>query len=79
LISNLFALDSDKAITQYVHDVWKIEQGLPVNGVNDILQTRDGYLWFTSHETLTRFDGVKFTVFDSRKVTFFHLPLLLMK
>ncbi|RMG56597.1 MAG: hypothetical protein D6723_00025 [Acidobacteria bacterium] len=59
------ALDPEKAITQYVHDVWQIEDGLPSNVVNGILQTRDGYIWLTTEGGLVRFDGVKFTVFNS--------------
>ncbi len=31
-----------------------------------VLQTRDGYLWLGTQEGLVRFDGVRFTVFDSR-------------
>jgi len=41
----VLALDPKKAITQYVHDVWTIEDGLPQNSVVAITQTRDGYLW----------------------------------
>jgi ligand-binding sensor domain-containing protein len=58
------ALDPAKAITQYVHDVWQSEQGLPQNTVLSICQTRDGYLWLGTQEGLARFDGVRFTVFD---------------
>ena len=42
---DVLALDPRKAITQYVQDVWQMEQGLPQNSVAVILQTRDGYLW----------------------------------
>jgi len=38
------ALDPKKAITQYVHDVWRMEDGLPSNNVSAILQTRDGWV-----------------------------------
>ncbi len=62
--SILFALDPAKAITQYVHDVWRTEEGLPLNSVRSIVQTRDGYLWLTTGQGLARFDGVRFTVFD---------------
>ena len=58
------ALDPGKAITQYVHETWTADQGLPQNLVNAILQTRDGYLWLATQEGLARFDGVRFTVFD---------------
>lgn len=61
-----FGLDPRKAVTQYVHDVWHQEQGLPANTVKAILQTRDGYLWLGTQEGLARFDGVRFTVYDRR-------------
>ena len=32
--------------------------------MRDIVQTRDGYLWFTTFDGLVRFDGVRFTVFN---------------
>jgi signal transduction histidine kinase/ligand-binding sensor domain-containing protein/DNA-binding response OmpR family regulator len=58
------ALNPAKRITQYGHDVWQTEQGLPQNSVRSITQSRDGYLWFGTEEGLVRFDGVRFTVFD---------------
>src|SRR5215831_4922165 len=62
--SNAGALDSRKAITQYAHQVWRTDQGLPQNSIQAILQTRDGYLWLGTERGLVRFDGVSFTVFD---------------
>ena len=60
------ALDPEKAVTQYMHEVWQTEQGLPQNTVTAIVQTPDGYLWLGTREGLVRFDGVRFTVFDTR-------------
>ncbi len=59
-------LDSPKALTQYSHEVWKTEQGLPQDTTQAILQTRNGYLWLGTEEGLVRFDGVRFVVFDKR-------------
>lgn len=61
-----FALDPKKAITQYSHDLWRTENGLPQSAVQSILQTRDGYIWLGTQEGLVRFDGVRFVVFDKR-------------
>lgn len=44
---------------------WKTENGLPDNAVTTIVQTHDGYLWVGSYGGLARFDGVRFTVFNS--------------
>jgi signal transduction histidine kinase/CheY-like chemotaxis protein/ligand-binding sensor domain-containing protein/HPt (histidine-containing phosphotransfer) domain-containing protein len=58
-------LDPQKPISQYVHDVWQIDQGLPQNSVMAMAQTRDGYLWVGTEAGLTRFDGVAFTAYNS--------------
>jgi len=59
-----FALDPEKPVTAYGHDVWQDEDGLPQSSVNTILQTRDGYLWAGTYDGLVRFDGVRFTTFN---------------
>ncbi len=58
-----FALDPDRAVTQYVHASWTTEEGLPQNSVSSIAQTGDGYLWVGMNEGLVRFDGVRFELF----------------
>jgi signal transduction histidine kinase/ligand-binding sensor domain-containing protein len=45
-------------------EAWTSDDGLPQNSVYSILQTRDGYVWFTTLGGLVRYDGVRFTVFD---------------
>jgi signal transduction histidine kinase/ligand-binding sensor domain-containing protein/DNA-binding response OmpR family regulator len=58
-------LDPGKPITQYVHDVWQIDQGLPQNSVFAMAQPRDGYLWVGTEAGLARFDGVAFTTHNT--------------
>src|SRR5208337_3123997 len=41
------------------------EQGLPQSCVAAMTQTRDGYLWVGTLDGLARFDGRRFTRFDS--------------
>lgn len=53
-----------KHISQYVHRVWKAENGLPQNTITAITQTTDGYLWLGTRAGVIRFDGVRFTVFN---------------
>ncbi len=58
------ALMPIKTLTQYVHEVWQQEDGLPEDDVTTITQTRDGYIWLGTEAGLVRFDGIRFTVFD---------------
>jgi diguanylate cyclase (GGDEF)-like protein len=56
------------ALTQYKVDGWQTEQGLPLNTVQALGQTRDGYLWVGTGGGLARFDGARFTRFESAAV-----------
>lgn len=60
----LLALVAPGADAQVRFDTWTTENGLPQNSVNDIIQTRDGYLWLATFGGLVRFDGARFVVFD---------------
>src|SRR5215831_16697784 len=53
---------------QYNFSSWTTDEGLPQNSVYAILQTHDGYLWFTTLDGLVRFDGVSFTTFSKSNV-----------
>ena len=63
--------DGEQSLTQLVHDVWRIEDGLPQNSVRAIEQTRDGYLWLGTEEGLSRYNGISFKTFDKRSVSAF--------
>lgn len=58
------ALDPQKAISQYIQTVWTTDAGLPQTSVYAVAQTGDGYLWVGTESGLTRFDGVRFTVYN---------------
>jgi signal transduction histidine kinase/ligand-binding sensor domain-containing protein len=49
----------------WVHESWTVKDGLPVNSVNAIIQNRTGYIWAATFDGLVRFDGLRFTVFNS--------------
>lgn len=56
------ALDPARAITQFHHTAWTVNQGAP-GQVTALAQTADGYLWLGTEIGLYRFDGVRFTRF----------------
>src|ERR1700677_4355693 len=55
------ALDPHQAASSYLRMDFTIENGLPDNRVNVILQTRNGFLWVGTDAGLARFDGEHFT------------------
>lgn len=61
----LLALDPQKSFSQYAHEVWQREQGLPSNAILSIFQASDGYIWIGTFDGIARFDGVSFTIFHS--------------
>jgi ligand-binding sensor domain-containing protein/signal transduction histidine kinase len=62
--AHALALDPALRVTQYVIDTWQVAEGLPLNSVEAIARTPDGYLWIGTQEGLARFDGNRFTLFD---------------
>ena len=53
------------ALPDYVTRWWTTDDGLPGSRVTAILQSQDGYLWLGTRNGLGRFDGVRFTIFNS--------------
>jgi ligand-binding sensor domain-containing protein len=62
--SPLRALDSNRTLTQYAHRIWGQEEGLLQPTIYSILQSRDGFLWLVSQDSLIRFDGMHFREFE---------------
>jgi ligand-binding sensor domain-containing protein/signal transduction histidine kinase len=60
----VIALDQNRLITQYIHDSWRTDAGLPGNEIRSVIQSRDGYIWIATAKGLVRFDGVTFTRFS---------------
>ena len=56
----IFALDPAKTVYQYNCQSWTRREALPVNSINAITQTKDGYIWFGTSKGLVRFDGLEF-------------------
>src|SRR5258708_30456516 len=62
LVNSACALDSARAVSQYVHDKWGANRGFLGGAVYAICQSEDGYLWIGTERGLVRFDGFTFTL-----------------
>jgi ligand-binding sensor domain-containing protein/signal transduction histidine kinase len=60
LASTAFALVPGKDLTQYAHESWTVQHGLPGASVFSLVQTPDGFLWIRTSAGLVRFDGITF-------------------
>ena len=60
----LAALDPSRRLTQYAHDAWTIDQGLPQGSVMALAEGAAGELWVGTQEGLVRFDGHRFESFE---------------
>lgn len=67
IVLSLFAFHSfsqDKFFKDYVSRSWNAEDGIPGNSITDIIQSKDGYIFFGTYGGLIRFDGVEFTTIN---------------
>jgi signal transduction histidine kinase/ligand-binding sensor domain-containing protein len=58
------ALEPSTPLANYGRQTWVMENGLPQNTVQALLQTRDGFVWLGTEVGLVRFDDNGFQVFD---------------
>jgi ligand-binding sensor domain-containing protein len=63
-----FALDPARDLLQYNCQSWTRQNGLPVNGIKTITQSKDGFLWLGTAVGLLRFDGANFKLIDLTRV-----------
>jgi signal transduction histidine kinase/ligand-binding sensor domain-containing protein len=61
MVSRAQALDPSRTLTQSLHRIWQVPQGLPQATIYSVLQAHDGYIWLGTQTGLVRFDGVRFT------------------
>lgn len=62
--TRVFALDPSRRLSQAVHRIWQVQQGLPEATIYAVNQGADGYLWLGTETGLVRFDGVRFVPID---------------
>jgi ligand-binding sensor domain-containing protein/signal transduction histidine kinase len=58
------ALEPSTPLANYSRQSWVMENGLPQNTVQALVQTRNGFVWLGTEVGLVRFDGNGFQVFD---------------
>src|SRR2546426_549075 len=61
------AIDSRRELSQFRHEVWLTENGLPQNTVHSIAQTNDGYVWIGTEEGLALFKSGTVTTFTTKE------------
>jgi signal transduction histidine kinase/ligand-binding sensor domain-containing protein len=59
------ALEPSTPLASYGRQAWVMENGLPQNTVQALVQTRDGFIWLGTEVGLVRFDGNGFQVYDT--------------
>lgn len=59
-VNPAYAVDPNRAFSQYVRDHWGAESGFTGGQVKAFTQTPDGYLWIGTAKGLFRFDGLNF-------------------
>ncbi|MFO7762591.1 MAG: two-component regulator propeller domain-containing protein, partial [Wenzhouxiangellaceae bacterium] len=65
------ALNPEWQASQFLHETYTREDGLPADVVWTVTQTRQGYLWLGTQNGLVRFDGVRFTTFNAQNTPAF--------
>jgi ligand-binding sensor domain-containing protein len=64
LAGSVVALGSSRTTDDYIRTNFTVEDGLPDNVVNAIIQTGNGLLWVGTESGLASFDGREFTLHD---------------
>ncbi len=57
-------MSQDIDLENFVVTHFGMNEGLPQSSVNDIIQTKDGYIWLATYGGLVRFDGNTFTNYN---------------
>ncbi|MCE3278280.1 MAG: hypothetical protein K0S44_471 [Bacteroidetes bacterium] len=73
-VAQVLPFISEKSLSpemKYSIQTWTTENGLPQNSINDIAQTKDGYLWLATFDGVVKFDGVKFTTYNTSNISAF--------
>lgn len=58
------SLRSGVLLSEQLHREFDLSDGLPSVWINDVVQTRDGYVWIATDNGVVRYDGLHFRSFD---------------
>ena len=62
LTSFIFDIKSQK---QVITECYSVENGLAHNSITDIIKDNDGFIWLSTKDGLSRFDGYNFKNFKA--------------
>ena len=68
-VSSAWAVDPSRPVSSYIRNRFTHEDGLPSDVVDQIVESRDGFLLLEGGGIFARFDGRRFYVFDLMSVT----------
>ena len=57
-------MPSSSSLQDLIVRQWSTRDGLFTNKINDVVQSKDGFLWITTYHGIIRFDGNKFDIFN---------------
>src|SRR5579863_11313 len=67
-VRSVWALDPSQPMSSYIRTHFSEADGLPGLIIDNIVQSRDGFLWATvNRDALIRFDGRYFTLFEQAR------------
>ncbi len=79
LIQNIFSqgipLDRKDVALQF-EEVWTKEHNQSLSSIEAMIQTKDGYIWIGTNNGLFKYDGVRFTIFNSNNTKIFPNDLI---
>jgi signal transduction histidine kinase/ligand-binding sensor domain-containing protein len=64
MVRAALAVEPSTPLANLGRQAWVMENGLPQNTVQALVQTKDGFVWLGTEAGLVRFDGISFQVFD---------------
>ena len=61
-------LDLEQPLSQYMIKNWSSQDGIPSNALNNVTATKDGFLWLSGYNGISRFDGQEFVTYSKSNV-----------